>query len=322
MFKMKKKILAMATVLVVGTFGLVGCSKGTEQAVEDDNFKITLVLTEGGVNDESFNQSAWEGALEAQKKYDNVEVNYLECKQKSEYSTNIETAVDNESDLVIGVGFEMADAIKEAAELYPEQNFAIVDGSYEETPSNIKSILFNEEEAGYSVGLIAGKMTKTNKLGFIGGMDIPSVSNFAVGFEKGLKEVNPEIELTTQYANSFTDAAKGKAISQQMAQSNIDIMFTAGGGVNTGVYETVRELNLKAIGVDMPSNHIAPDHIITSALKNVGRGIELTIKDLVEGNFVGGGAQVYDLSNKGVGYEDTKHLTDDIKEFVDSKISK
>lgn len=320
MFKMKKKLLTMATVVVVGALGLVGCSKGTNQAIEEDNFKITLVLTEGGVNDQSFNQSAWEGALKAKEEY-GVEVSYLECKQKSEYTTNIETAVDSDSDLIIGVGFEMADAIKESAESYPEQKFAIIDGSYEETPENVQSILFNEEEAGYSVGLIAGKMTKTNKLGFIGGMDIPSVSNFLVGFEKGVKEVNPDITVSSQYANSFTDAAKGKAISQQMIQTGVDIVFTAGGGVNDGVYEMVRELDARAIGVDMPCSYISPDYIITSALKNVGTGVQLTIKDLIDGNFVGGGAKIFDLSNGGVGYEDTKHLTDEIREFVDNKLS-
>ena len=321
MFKMKKKILLMATVVVVGAMGLVGCGKAEKQVQEEDNFKITLVLTEGGVNDQSFNQSAWEGALKAKEEY-GVDVSYLECKQKSEYTTNIETAVDNDSDLIIGVGFEMADAIKESAEAYPEQNFAVIDGSYEETPSNVKSILFNEEEAGYSVGLIAGKMTKSNKLGFVGGMDIPSVSNFAKGFEKALKEVNPKIELTTQYANSFTDAAKGRAISQQMIQSGVDIIFTAGGGVNMGVIEASKEAGTKVIGVDMPMNSIEPDTVVTSALKNVGTGVKLTIKDLIDGNFSGGVAQVYDLTNQGVGYEDTKHLTDEVREFVNNKINK
>lgn len=311
----------MATVIVVGSLSMVGCGK-TSETVVDDNFKVTLVLTEGGVHDQSFNQSAWEeGALKAKEEY-GVEVSYLECKQKSEYASNIETAVDSDSDLIIGVGYEMSDAIKEAAESYPEQNFAIVDGSYEEIPDNVKTILFNEEEAGYSVGLVAGKMTKTNKLGFIGGMDIPSVSNFVVGFEKGLKEVNPQIELVTQYANSFTDAAKGKAMSQQMVQSGVDIVFTAGGGVNDGVYENARETDTRAIGVDMPCNHISEDYIITSALKNVGTGVKLTIKDLIDGKFVGGVSQVYDLSNGGVGYEDTKHLTDEIREFVNNKIAR
>lgn len=320
MFKLRKKILAMAMVAVVGTVGLIGCSK-EEVKVEKEKLKVTLVLTEGGVQDQSFNQSAWEGALSAKDEYD-VEVNYIECKQKSEYTSNVEMAIDSDSDLVIGVGFEMADAIKEAAESYPQQRFAVVDGSYEVTPDNVRSILFNEQEAGYAAGLVAGKITETNKLGFIGGFDIPSVTNFAIGFEKGLKEVNSEIQLVTQYANSFTDAAKGKSISQQMIQNGVDIIFTAGGGVNNGSIEAAREAGIKIVGVDMASNHLAPDTIITSALKNVNEGVKLTIKDLVDGNFKGGEAVIYDLSNGGVGYEQTKHITDNIKEFVDKKISK
>lgn len=321
MFKLKRKILLMATVVVVGAIGLVGCSKGEGKTEVDDNFKITLILDEGGVNDQSFNQSAWEGALEAKEEY-GVDVQYIESKQESEYLTNVETAVDGDSDLIVGVGFKLTNTIKEASEAYPEQKFAIIDGTYDEIPKNVQPILFNEEEAGYSVGLIAGKMTKSNKLGFIGGMDIPSVTNFLIGFEKGAKEVNPDIQVSSQYANSFTDASKGKAIAQQMIQGGTDIIFTAGGGVNSGVFEATKESNVKSIGVDMPSNYIAPDTVITSALKNVGTGVKLTVKDLVDGNFKGGEVKMFDLTNGGVGYEDTKHLTDEIKAFVSEKLSK
>ena len=313
MFKKIKSLLLVT--LVVGST-VVGCSKST---VEDDKVKVTLVLDEGGVNDQSFNQSSWEGALQAKEKYD-VDINYIESKQESDYETNIETAIDNESDLVIGVGFKLTDAIKEASENYPEQQFAIRAGTYDEVPKNVQPILFNEEQAGYSVGLIAGKMTKTNKVGFIGGMDIPSVTNFLVGFEKGLKEVNPSIEILSQYANSFTDAAKGKAIAQQMIKNNADIIFTAGGGVNNGSWEACSENDIKAIGVDMPSNQFAPNTIITSALKNVGTGVELTIKDLVDRNFEGGQAKIYDLSNGGVGFEKTNLLSDDLIKYVENKI--
>ena len=313
MFKKIKSLLLVT--LVVGTT-VVGCNKST---VEDDKVKVTLVLDEGGVNDQSFNQSAWEGALKAKDVY-GVEVNYMEAKQESDYATNIETAIDNESDLVIGVGFKIADAIKEASENYPEQQFAIIDGTYDEIPKNVQPILFNEEEAGYTVGLIAAKMTKTNKVGFIGGMDIPSVSQFLVGFEKAIKEENPDVKVLTQYANSFTDAAKGKAIAQQMIQKNADIIFTAGGGVNNGAWEACTESNIKAIGVDMPSNQFAPNTIITSALKNIGIGVESTIKDLVNGDFAGGEAKVYDLSNGGVGFEKTNLLSDDLIKYVEREI--
>lgn len=313
--KMKVSILSM---IMVGAVGLMGCSKESK-TVEKDEFKVSLVLDEGGVNDQSFNQSAWEGALKAQENY-NVKVTYLESNQESEYLSNIETAIDNESDLIIGVGFKIADTIKDAALAYPEQNFAIIDGTYDEIPENVQPILFNEEEAGYSVGLIASKMTKTNTVGFVGGMDIPSVSNFLVGFEKALKEENSNIKILSQYANSFTDAAKGKAIANQMINNNADIIFTAGGGVNTGVYEASKEAGVKSIGVDMPCNYISPDVIITSALKNVGVGVEATIKDLVEGSFKGGQAKIFDLSNGGVGYEKTNLIPEDVVEFVESKI--
>lgn len=317
---MKNKALSVLLIGAMGMTTLVGCSKG-ESKVSQDTTKITLVLDEGGVNDQSFNQSAWEGALEAQKEY-GVEVSYLESHQESDYMQNIETAIDNESDIIIGVGFKITDAIGEAAEAYPEQKFAIVDGAYDKIPENLQPILFNEEQAGYCVGLIAAKMTKANVVGFIGGMDVPSCSNFFVGFEKAIKEENPSITVLSQYANSFTDAAKGKAIAQQMINQKADIIFTAGGGVNTGVYESIKESKLKAIGVDMPSNHIAPNNIISSALKNVGTGVKLTIKDVIDGKFVGGQVKMFDLSNNGVGFEKTNLLPEEVVNYVESKINK
>lgn len=315
----KIKILALSAILVTGTLGLIGCSSKKEQ--KDDSIKVTLVLDEGGVNDQSFNESAYKGALEAKEEY-GIEVSYLESKSESDYISNIETAIDNNSDLVVGVGFKMVSAIEESAKNYPEHKFAVIDGQFEnEIPSNVVPILFNEEQAGYSAGLIAGKMTKTNKVSFIGGMDIPSCSNFSVGFEKALKEVNPEITFYKQFANSFSDSAKGKAISQQMISNGVDIIFTAGGGVNNGVFESVIENNIMAIGVDMASNHIAPDHILTSALKNVGQGLKVIIKDTVEGNFKGGQAKMFDLTNNGVGYESTNLIPKDVVEFVDNKLN-
>ena len=150
-------------------------------------------------------------------------------------------------------------------------------------------------------------------------MEIPSVTGFKIGFEKALKEENKDIKLLTQYANSFTDAAKGKAIAQNMIKDNADIVFTAGGGVNAGAWEACVENNVKAIGVDMPSSQFSPS-IITSALKNVGVGVELTIKDLVEDKFKGGKVKMFDLINGGVGYELTDLIPQDVVGFVESKI--
>ncbi len=210
---------------------------------------------------------------------------------------NIETAIDQESDLVIGVGFQMGDAIKEAAEVYPEQNFAIIDSTYDEIPENVQPILFNEEQSGYTAGLVASKMTKTGIVGFIGGVDIPSCSNFGVGFKKAIEEENKDHKVLVQYTNSFTDAAKGRVVAEQMIKDGADILFMAAGGGNSGILEVAKENNIKVIGVDMPNSYLSPEHVITSALKNVGEGVKLTIKDFTEDKFVGGEAKIYDLSN-------------------------
>ena len=314
MFK-KMKSLLLVTLVVGGT--VVGCGKSTDNA--EDKTKVTLVLSTGGVNDQSFNQSAWEGAKEAEKEL-GVEVSYLESKSDSEYIQNIETAIDNDSDLVIGVGFQMGDAIKEVAEAYPEQNFAIIDSTYEEIPENVRPILFNEEQAGYAVGLIASQMTKTGTVGFIGGIDIPSCSNFGVGFKKAIEEENKNNKVLVQYTNSFTDAAKGRVVAEQMVKDDADILFMASGGGNNGILEVAKENNIKAIGVDMPNNYLSPEHIITSALKNVGEGVKLTIKDFTEGNFNGGNEVRYDLSNGGVGFEKTDLLSEDVIKYVEDKL--
>ena len=315
---MIKKFKALLLTGVI-SIGVVGCSSTNTNKVEDKT-KVALVLSVGGVNDESFYQGAWEGALKASEELD-VDVSYLESNSDADYIQNIETAIDQEADLVVGVGFQVGNAILEAAKAYPEQSFAAIDSTYEEELDNLRSITFNEEEAGYLTGLIAGKMTKTNTIGWIGGLDIPSCSNFYIGFEKGAKEVNPDIKVLKQFTNSFTDAAKGRVVAQQMVSEDADIIFMAAGGGNAGALEVVREKNIKAIGVDMPNNYLAPEYIITSALKNVGEGLKLTINDFVNGEFTSGEVK-YDLSNGGVGFEKTNLLSDEIIKYVEDKLNK
>ena len=322
---MKLKRLSKIFLLASSLSLMIGCAN-TEKVNVEEKYKVGLVLSVGGVNDESFNQSAWEGALRAEEEYENVEVTYLESNGEADYTPNIETLIDMDMDLIVGVGFQVADSVKEAAETYPNQTFAMIDSSYdegEEIPSNVRPILFNEEQAGYLTGLIAGKMTKTNTVSWIGGFDIPSCTPFYTGYEKGAKEANPNVKVLKQYINSFTDAAKGKVAAQQMIKEDSDVIFMATGGGNAGIIEAIKEANgVKGIGVDMPMSYLAEDYIITSALKNVGEGLKLTIKDYIEGNFNGGNEVKYDLSNGGVGYEVTDHLSQDLIKYVDSKINK
>lgn len=315
MLKRVKKITSLGLITAL-SICMIGCTNSNQ---ENDTKRVALILSTGGVNDQSFNQSAWEGALKAQQEL-GVEVSYLESSSDTDYVQNIETAIDQENDLIVGVGFQLGDAIKDAAKAYPEQQFVTIDSEYEENLDNLRAITFDEEGAGYLTGLIAGKMTKTNVVSWIGGLAIPSCENFYIGYEKGVKESNPNAKVLKQFTNSFTDAAKGKVVAEQMINNNSDIIFMACGGGNTGVLEAVKENNnIYAIGVDMPSSYLAPEYVLTSALKNVGKGLTLTIKDFLNGELTSGEVK-YGVNNGGVGFEKTDLIPTSILEYVENKM--
>lgn len=316
-----KKLTTLAMATVVSASLLVGCS-GNNESAENDKITVAMITDVAGVNDQSFNQSAWEGLQQAEKEL-GVEVKYLESKQDSDYATNIETLVDEDVDLILGVGMKLSDAIKEGAELYPDQNFVIVDEELTDI-SNVKSILFKAQESAYLAGLVAGKTTKTDNVGFIGGMQLPTVDTFKYGFMAGVKAVNPDATIQVQYANSFTDQAKGKAIANQMYSNGADIVFTCGGDVGTGSIEAAKENGKFAIGVDRDQSDLAPENVLTSAIKRVDVGVYETVKAYLDGTFEGGTTTIYGLEDNAVGIPDTtKNLvSQDILDLVKEQTEK
>lgn len=318
-----KKIISIVLSLVLSISMFTGCSNKSNNSNDANTndkgskIKVGMVTDTGGINDQSFNQSAWEGLQKIRDEIgkDKIEVKYLESKQDADYATNIETFCDEGQDLIIGTGFNLADAIKQAATDYPDQNFAIVDYSYgDEQPKNIKSILFNDQEASYLVGVIAAKMSKTNKIGFIGGKKSDVIGRFEYGYKGGATSVNKDIKVLSQYADSFTDSAKGKAIANQMQSEGADVIFTAAGDVGTGAIEAAKENSKYAIGVDRDQNSLAPENVITSSMKRVDNAVINIVKDLNDGKYTSGDVVVYGLKDDGVGIAPT---TD---KLVDSKI--
>ena len=230
---------------------LVGCgNKSTEEnSTQASDIKIGMVADVGGINDESFNQSAWEGLQQAQKDF-GIEIKVIESKQASEYLQNMESLLDEDVDMVIGVGYTMQEDIQKQAENYPDKQLVLIDETYDTKPENVTPILFRENEAAYLTGLIAGKMTKTNDVGFIGGIQTPVVSRFEYGYKAGVNEVNDKTNVNVQYAGTFSDAAKGKSIANQMYGNGSDIILSAAGGTGLGSIESAKEQNKYAIGVD------------------------------------------------------------------------
>ncbi|WP_243113293.1 BMP family lipoprotein [Romboutsia sp. Marseille-P6047] len=315
-----KKILCLCTTLMLAMLALVGCSSSNES--NDDKIKVIMVTSVGGVNDQSFNQSSWEGLQQIKKDFDNIEVSYIESKQEAEYAANLETAVDDGADLILATGFPLQDAVLKAAKDYPEQKFAIVDVDYgDETPDNVACISFAEEQAGYVVGLVAGKETKTNKVGFIGGMDNVVIERFEAGYKAGVAEANPDCEVKVQYANTYSDQAKGKSIAQQMYSNGIDIIFSAAGDTGVGAIEAAKEQNLFAIGVDRDQSSLAPENILTSAMKKVNEGVYNAVKLLAEGKFTGGTTLRYGLEDNSIGLAPTTdNLSEETLNYVNGKI--
>lgn len=317
-----KKIATIAMAGIMTASFLTGCGSNTESTNNGgDKVTVAMVSDVAGINDQSYNQSAWEG-LERAKKELGIEIKCLESQQDSDYATNVETLADEEVDLIIGVGSKLADTIKDAAENYPDQKFAIIDETYDEIPSNVKSVLFESEQASYLVGLIAGKMSETKNVGFIGGLDIPVINTFKYGYMAGVKAADANCEIQTQYANSFNDQAKGKAITNQMISKGADVVFTAAGDVGTGSMEAIKEANKYGIGVDRDQSDLAPQNILTSAIKRVDVGMYETVKELVEGKFQGGTSTTYGLEQNGIGIADTTSnlVPQDVLDFVNEKI--
>lgn len=283
----------------------VACMTGCgDAAKEENNFSVAMITDTAGINDQSFNQSAWEG-LQEFSEATGVEANYLESKQSSDYVTNLERLGDNDADFIWSVGFDTADALVEVAANNPDLRYAIVDNSYEDTPDNVTGVVFKAEEPSFLVGYIAGKTTVTDRVGFVGGIENAVIRQFMYGYEAGVayaaKEMGKEIQIDVQYAESFSDAAKGKAIASKMFSEGCDIVYQAAGGSGTGVIEAAKEADRFAIGVDRDQAYLAPENVLTSALKKVGKAMNIVSERVMNGEDFGGQTLSFGMAEECVG---------------------
>lgn len=326
---MKKKLLGFILIAVMAVSATAcGSSNngGTEQkqttAPSEDagqgGVKVAMVSDTAGVNDKSFNQSAWEG-LKLAKENEGIEVSYLESTQQSDYTTNLDKLVDDGNELVWGIGFAMSDALLEAADMNDEVSFAIVDNAYETVPENVTCVTFQAQDSSFLVGYAAGLTTQTDKVGFVGGVSSAIIDQFEYGYRAGVayaaKELGKDIEVEVRYADSFSDSAKGKAIANTMYSNGCDIVFHAAAGVGIGVIEAAEEVDKWVIGVDSDQSMLAPKNVLTSSLKRV----DVAVKDLSErfakGENIGGQTYSYGLADGGVGIpEQNPNMSDEVYE--------
>ena len=289
--------LALAGVLALSVAGCGGGDEakpaGSAPADASADYKVQMVTDMGGVNDQSFNQLAWEG-LQQLNKDTGIEVGYTESKQESDYATNLDKAVDDGAQTVWGIGFAMAEAIQNTAKTNPDVHFAIIDNAYPEADllDNLTGVTFKTQEPSFVAGYIAAMTTQTGKVGFIGGMKSDVLETFDWGYQAGVAYANAtegtNVEVVSQYIETFADAAKGKAAGQKMYSDGCDIVFACAGNAGNGVIEAAQDADKMVIGVDKDQYDLAPENMLTSVMKNVDKAVIEVSTMASNGEKVGG----------------------------------
>jgi basic membrane protein A and related proteins len=301
----------------------------TAGAAGASDLRVGLVTDIGRVNDGTFNQFAYEGLQRAQEEL-GVETNFIETQAQTDYANNLQTFIDEEYNVIVTVGFLIADATYAAAQANPDILFIGVDqGYFEQEPlPNLVGIQFREDQAGFLAGAMAGMLTESNTVGIVAGIDIPPVKRFGNGFQHGVNYVNPDANVLVTYVPSFTDPAQGASVAQQFIGEGADVIFGAGGPTGSGAIKAAAENGAFVIGVDQDEYNTTfgggstpgADRIVTSALKRVDVGVFDMIQAAAEDNFPGGTLYTLDVANGGIGYAEPHDAADAIPAEVTARM--
>jgi basic membrane protein A len=277
-------------------------SLASSGAVRAGDLKVAIVFDKGGKDDRSFNNAAYRGAMKAKEELHTF-VKFVEATDDHSFEPMVRAFAQKDFDLIIGVGIAQAEAIRKVAAQFPQKHFAIVDSEVQ--APNVRSLLFEEHEGSYLVGAIAALTSKTGKIGFVGGMDIPLIRRFEKGYAAGARKVRPDIRVVSNFIGITGDAwnnpAKAKELAVSQYSSGVDVVFAAAGASNSGLFDAAEERKKFAIGVDSNQNYVKPGYILTSMLKRVDVAVFETCKEAAAGKFQAG-TRRYGLADKGVDY--------------------
>jgi len=313
-----RKLLALVTVLLVAHGALLFVRpSGAAPPVASTAVTVGVVFDVGGRGDKSFNDGAYLGGERAEREL-GAHVRFIEPGDGSDRESGLRLLAAERMDLVVGVGFIFSDDLTQLAREYPNTHFAGIDysigadsaGNPIEPPPNLAALKFREEEGSFLVGALAALVSKTKKVGFVGGMNFPLIHKFEAGFRAGVRHVCPQCSIISQYAGvtpeAFRNPGRGKELALSQYQQGVDIIYHAAGSTGLGVFEAARQTNKLAIGVDADQYQEAPGHILTSMVKGVDVAVFEATRWAKERRFKGG---IYQLGLKegGVGYVYDEH---------------
>jgi len=316
---MKRLVALILSLTLIFAVLLTGCSNEKTPSGDGKGTKVGLVLA-GGLGDRSFYDSANEGVEKAKEEL-GIEFKVYECRNDpSLYSDQLVQASEY-ADIVAVVGFEFFDIVQEIAPEFPDVYYIYVDNAIEGI-DNLITISYIENEGSFLAGALAAMLTTETSIegineekiiGMVGGVDLPVIRNFYVGYEAGAKYIDPEVDVRVIYAGDFEDPAKGKEAATALYSGGADIIFHAAGKTGEGVFEAAEELGKYAIGVDSDQRYINPDHIVASMIKRVGQSIYETIIKIQNNEIEKGKVIYYGLEQDGVGLG---YGTDDMPQFA------
>lgn len=286
-------------------------------AVSAQDFQPAIIYDLGGKFDKSFNEAAYNGA-ERFKEEAGVEYLEFEVTNESQRDQALRRMARRGATIVVAVGFSYSTPLETIAAEFPDTKFTIIDSVVEQP--NVQSVVFKEHEGSFLVGMAAALTSETGKVGFIGGMDIPLIRNFAHGYEQGVKYVNEGAEvfvnMTGTTPAAWNDPAKGAELAQSQFDRGADVVYAAAGGTGLGVLQTAADGGKFSIGVDSNQNYLHPGSVLTSMLKRVDVAVYNAFKGAQDDSW-SAGAQSLGLAEEGVGYALDEHnealISDDVK---------
>lgn len=305
---MKKFLsLLMALVLCLSCFAI--------SAMADDEALSVAVVVAGTLGDRGFYDSSVEGLNQLVADY-GVTPKVFECKEDgSLYENSLYDAADT-CNVVIAVGWQFWDYLGTACAEYPDVKFIFIDNGLDGVGDNLMSVVYAQNEGSFLVGYIAAKMTKTGKIGVVGGEDNATINDFIVGYEAGAKYANADVVVERQYAQTYEDPAKGKECALALYDSGCDIVFAVAGKTGEGVFEAAVETGCYAIGVDSDQKYINPDVILCSMVKQVGKSIYDVVADM-DNKYLPGQIWTADMQNT---YIDVAYGTEDMTQQVSDEL--
>lgn len=284
--------------------------------------KIGLIYDVRGRGDLSFNDAAYAGAKKASDAF-NLKLTEVNPGQSTDTELALRRLAKLKYDIIIGVGFRFRDPIHRVSGEFPNVKFALIDEVVD--MPNVASLTYRAQEGTFLAGVIASLKTETKKIGFIGGMKIPLLEAFEIGFDAGRQAANPDVQLLVDYVGvtpqAFDDPAKGKELAIAQYNKGADVIIAAAGASGLGILEAAKSLKKWIIWVDSNGNHLAPGLVLTSIIKGVEISVYETIKSVHEGTFTGG-QKDYGLKEDGVEYtvddDNRALLSDEILEKVEA----